>query len=141
MYHTDFVCTYKRLLDYSSFDSSDSDKLYQIQFLQAFGCENDYDDDKITQGLNDVKCILESHEEGRKFLEAAFKNGLPPVLAIFSTIGGEERNAFLDTIIRSYYGWPTMDLIHSFVCKIKNNDKVTQSDWESIVEQHKELYS
>jgi hypothetical protein len=143
MYHTDFVCTYKKLLNGSS-DDNDSESLYQAQFLQAFGCEGGYDDTKIRVGMKDVRRILESHSEGRAFLDEAFKQGLPPHLAIFATIGGEEKGALLDTIIRTYYGWPTMDLMHSFVCKVKSADNgsfITKGDWVPVLEQHKALYN
>jgi hypothetical protein len=143
MYHTDFVCTYKKLLNGGS-DDNDSESLYQAQFLQAFGCESGYDDTKIREGMKEVRQILESHSEGQAFLDEAFKQGLPPALAIFATIGGEEKSALIDTIIRTYYGWPTMDLMHSFVCKVKNADDsslITRSDWVPVVEQHKTLYN
>lgn len=142
MYHTDFVCTYKKLLDYNK-DDDDSEQLYQVQFLQAFGCESGYDDTKVREGMKEIRRILESHSEGRAFLDEAFKQGLPPHLAIFASIGGEEKGALLDTIIRTYYGWPTMDLMHAFVCKVKNggNDSsITKGDWLPVVEQHKALY-
>lgn len=141
MYHTDFLCTYRKLLDYTN-GETDSEHLYQVQFLQAFGCESGYDDAKIREGMKEVRQILESHSEGRAFLDEAFKKGLPPALAIFATIGGEEKGAFLDTIIRTYYGWPTMDLIHAFVCKVKNRKAdadVKKSDWEEIVKRHGEM--
>ena len=142
MYHTDFICTYKKLLDYRE-DDTDSEHLYQVQFLQAFGCEGGYDDTKIREGMKEVRQILESHSEGRAFLERAFKQGLPPALAIFATIGGEEKSALLDTILRTYYSWPMMNLMHAFVCKIKNSDDdgsgVTKSDWEDIIKKHGEL--
>lgn len=156
MYQTDFACTYKQLLNYKVCDGSnndcegDSDALYQVQFLQAFGCDNGYDDRKITDGMKTVRQILESHSEGQAFLDEAFKQGLPPSLAIFATLGGEEKNAMIDTILRTYYGWPTMDLIHSFVCKIKKATdtgdnatslSITRNDWENIIIQHKKLYS
>jgi len=143
MYQTDFVCTYKKLLDYGQ-DDTDSENLYQVQFLQAFGCESGYDDTKIREGMREVRQVLESHSEGRAFLDEAFKQGLPPALAIFATIGGEEKSALLDTIIRTYYGWPTMDLMHSFVCKVKNADDdsyITKEDWIPVVKQHKTLYN
>ena len=142
MYHTDFVCTYKKLLDDSS-DDNDSESLYQAQFLQAFGCEGGYDDAKIREGMKEVRQILNSHSEGQAFLDEAFKQGLPPHLAIFASIGGEEKGALLDTIIRTYYSWPMMDLMHAFVCKIKNSNNdgsgVTKSDWEDIIKNHGEL--
>lgn len=146
MYQTDFVCTYKRMLEYGSeATGSDSDHLYQVQFLQAFGCDNGYDDEKIREGMREVRQILESHPEGRAFLDEAFKQGLPPSLAIFATIGGEEKGALLDTILRTYYGWPTMDVMHRFVCKVssagEHPDIVTKSDWEPVVRAHRQLYS
>lgn len=147
-YHTDFACTYKQLLNYNVCDGSnndcegDSDSLYQIQFLQAFGCDNGYDDAKISAGMKEVRSILETHEEGKAFLDEAFKQGLPPQLAIFAAIGGEERGALLDTIIRTYYGWPTMDLMHSFVCKVNNSPvTVSRDDWMKVLEAHRKLYS
>lgn len=148
MYQTDFVCTYRRLLEYSVCDGSnnecegDSDRLYQLQFLQAFGCEDGYDDSKISTGLTEVRQTLEAHAEGRAFLDKAYEQGLPPQLAIFASLGGEGRAAFLDTIVRTYYGWPTMDVMHAFVCKVKNNpDAVTSSDWDGVIKQHKKLYA
>lgn len=143
-YQTDFACTYKQLLNYKVCDGSnndcDGDALYQIQFLQVFGCDDGYDDKKISEGLKEVRQILESHREGQAFLDEAFKQGLPPALAIFASIGGEEKGALLDTILRTYYGWPTMDLMHSFVCKIKNGDSIEQSDWKEVIAAHKKLY-
>ena len=142
MYQTDFVCTYKKLLEHGQ-DDTDSEHLYQVQFLQAFGCDNGYDDAKIREGMKEVRQVLESHSEGRAFLDEAFKQGLPPHLAIFASIGGEEKGALLDTIIRTYYSWPMMDLTHAFVCKIKNSSDdgsgVTKSDWECLIKKHGEL--
>ena len=140
MYHTDFVCTYKKLLNDSD-DDSDSESLYQAQFLQAFGCEGGYDDTKVREGMREVRRILESHSEGRAFLDEAFKQGLPPALSIFASLGGDD--SLIDTIIRTYYSWPMMDLTHAFVCKIKNSGTegsgVTRSDWENIIKDHAEL--
>jgi hypothetical protein len=129
------------MLEYSEdVCGTDSDQLYQVQFLQAFGCDNGYDDTKIREGMKEVRSILEGHAEGRAFLEEAFKQGLPPSFAIFATIGGEGKDALLDTIIRTYYGWPTMDAMHTFVCKIKNSRVVSRDDWECVIRQHKALY-
>lgn len=154
MYQTDFICTYKLLNKQdntggengSDIDDSDiddeSDKLYQAQFLQIFDCTDGYDDKKISNGLSEVRTILENHTEGAKFLEAAFCQGLPPMLAIFASLGSknEDKDALMDTIIRSYYGWNVMDIMHSFVCKVKNGDDVKRDDWEYIITMYRELY-
>lgn len=155
MYVSDFVCTYKNNLlsndeanknnenNKEICNDDDDDTLYQIQFLQIFGCEEcGYNDDRITQGLIDAKQILESNYEGKEFLKAAIELGLPPSFAIFACLGGGEKNnnLMIDTILRTYYGWNTMDLIHSFVSKIKNNQEVTSNDWRKIIEEYRKLY-
>lgn len=150
MYQTDFICTYKLLnkQDNTGEDNTDididdeSDKLYQAQFLQVFDCIDGYDDTKISNGLAEVRNILENHTEGAKFLEAAFCQGLPPMLAIFASLGSkdDDKDALMDTIIRSYYGWNVMDIMHNFVCKVKNGDDVKQDDWENIITMYRELY-
>lgn len=156
VYVSDFLCTYKNKnnkqlkqnissnisTNYIE-DDDDDDTLYQIQFLQIFGCEEcGYNDDKITKGLIEVKDILEGHNEGKQFLKKAIEVGLPPSFAIFSCLGGGEKNEklLIDIILRTYYGWNTMDLIHSFVSKIKNNITVTSNDWKVIIEDYRKLY-
>ena len=52
MYMTDFVCTYKELE--LEDEESNSDMLYQAQFLQVFGIA-EYRDDAIRAGLEQVK--------------------------------------------------------------------------------------
>lgn len=160
VYVSDFLCTYKNNNNNQTEqntssnttsnitkkyieDDDDDDTLYQIQFLQIFGCEEcGYNDDKITKGLIEVKDILEGHSEGKQFLKKAVEIGLPPSFAIFSCLGGGEKNEklLIDTILRTYYGWNTMDLIHSFVSKIKNNKEVTSNDWKRIIEDYRNLY-
>lgn len=151
MYHTDFVCTYKQIsADESGNYASDeeremaSDALYQVQFLQAFGCDDGYDGDKIASGLKEVARILGSHKEGKAFLESAFAQGLPAQLAIFASLGSSDgsRDDMMDTILRTYYGWMTMDVMHAFVCKVVNDgDNVKRDDWVNVIKQHKELYA
>jgi hypothetical protein len=52
MYMTDFVCTYKELE--LEDEESNSDMLYQAQFLQVFGI-TEYRDDAIIAGLELIK--------------------------------------------------------------------------------------
>jgi hypothetical protein len=151
MYVSDFICTYKnQSSNYNNQlpnlieDDDDDDTLYHVQFLQIFGCDEcGYNDDKITDGLIEVRHILESHKEGKAFLEKAFELGLPQSFAIFAFLGGgsnENKDKIMDTILRTYYGWNTMDVIHSFVSKIKNGMEVTSNDWKIIIKQYRELY-
>ena len=136
MYVTDFICTYKHLDE----SSEEADLLYQSQFLQIFGCENGYNDKEITKGLKEARQIMESHPVGKEFLYEAYRQGLPPALSIFASLGGEDKNSFMDTIVRSYYGWPSMDLIHTFVCKIKNGNEIGVNDYRNILSEYKRLY-
>ena len=136
MYVTDFLCTYKQVDE----SIEDSDALYQAQFLQVFGCDNGYDDNKVSNGLIEARKIIETHPIGKNFLKDIVKQGLPPTLAIFSSLGGESDENSLDTIFRTYYGWGTMDITHSLVCKIKNNIKITKEDTNKILNVYKEYY-
>jgi hypothetical protein len=151
MYVYDFICTYKKfdknvneIINNSDSEDEDddtlSDMLYQAQFLQIFNCEDNYDDEKVKEGLNEVRKVIESHPLGRKFIEEAVKQGLPPMLSIFSGLGGQSKDALIDTILRSYYGWASMDLIHQFACKIKKEDEILEQDYKHILREYKRLY-
>lgn len=132
MYVTDFVCTYRRIDDEDA-----SDELYRNQFLTAFDCQEGYDDSKINLGLNEVKQILLSHKEGKTFLEDAVQIGLPATLAIFSSFGEQSRDGNVDAVLRAFYGWQTMDLMHSFVSKIKNGEDVSRAQREALIGQYR----
>lgn len=152
MYQTDFLCTYKHSLkdndnnndndhDHDKITGYEIDELYKAQFLQAFDCEDcGYNDKKIAEGLKEVRSILEGNKEGKKFLAEAIKQGLPLHLSIFASLCGDNDDAITDTIIRSYYGFQTMDLMHEFVCKIKNGNEVSKGDWKFILNQYRDLF-
>lgn len=102
-YITDFVCTYKQIED-----PDESNLLYRIQLLQAFGLERFDEDsiDKITTNLYE------------KYKDNIYINKL-------LTADVMKINDYLPdriTCFRLYFGYDTFYLFHGLLCSLINSD-------------------
>ena len=112
IYDTEVVCTYKTIED-----DFLSDEKWREDFLAIFGCKDGYDDEIIDKGLAHVRNVVKASKLGDEFLKAAWIQGLPRHMAAFVMSESlNEQNELL--LVRSYFTWPTMDLMHQFVTNI-----------------------
>ena len=127
IYDTEVVCTYKTIED-----GFLSDEKWREDFLAIFRCKDGYDDEIIDKGLAHVRNVVKASKLGDEFLKAAWTQGLPRHMAAFVMSESlNEQNELL--LIRSYFTWPTMDLMHKFVCDIKKGNDLLLSEVQEML--------
>jgi hypothetical protein len=127
IYNTEVVCSYKTIED-----GFLSDEKWREDFLAIFCCSDGYDDEIIDKGLAHVRDEVKASKLGDDFLKAAWTQGLPRHMAAFVTSESlNEQNELL--LIRSYFTWPTMDLMHKFVTNIKKGNELLLTEVQEML--------
>lgn len=124
----DIVCTYKRISD-----EEESDELWRQQFLQVVGCSEAYDERIISDTMEEAYALIQTSNNGKRFLELAWQNGLTHPMNVFITRDKRDHNMDI-IIVQAYFGWATMDLFHRQLIKLKHGDEVKWSEWQTILD-------
>jgi hypothetical protein len=130
------MCTYK---NFEEEDPLLSDDLWRAQFLQIMGCELGYDDVAVRESIDEAYNLIMTAHHGNKFFDEAHKLGVHGPLAVFLT--KEDRTKEMDVVVlQSYFGWPTMDLIHNILRKLKTappNSQLEWSEWQAVLDTYR----
>lgn len=132
MISTDFVCTYKFITD----DEDTSDELWRQQFLQVVGCYKGYDDNTINSSMEEAYDLITKSKHGRQFFDSVWKEGLAHPLNAFITRDMRDKSMEL-ICLQAYFGWPTLDLIHKALIKLKQGTEVEWEEWQTIINSYK----
>jgi hypothetical protein len=127
----DFVCTYKRISD-----EEESDELWRQQFLQAVGSPGAYNDQIISDTMEEAYALIQTTNNGKMFLELAWEIGLAHPMNVFITRDRRDHNMDI-ILIQAYFGWATMDLFHRLLIKLKRGDVVEWNEWQTILDTYR----
>ena len=113
-YEANFNCTYQHILDLT-----DSELLYQIQFLQAFNLEV-FDEDTI----NKISEELYKKYKNNKYIIAIIKSDIMKI-----------NNIIQDDLLqfRMYFGYGTFYLFHKLLCNLINNKLIDEENYNKLI--------
>lgn len=113
-YVTDFTCTYQRIQD-----PDESELLYKIQLLQAFGLD-EFDETIIN---NTTEQLYEKYKDNKY------------IVGIISADIMEINKIFLDkaTQFRIYFGYETFHMFHNLLCTIIKNVSTNDINYNKLI--------
>ena len=124
-FQTDFICTYKRMLD-----PEDQENLYRIQLLQAFNM-NTWDDDAINDTVTEIyRKISQDTDFKIIFIKAQNNKSLNDMLALFDEDATIEQNEIIFTMLFKY---EYFDLLHRCISDYLREGQIKKDNFEMLI--------
>jgi hypothetical protein len=134
MYQTDFLCTYKQMLD-----KDDQETLYRIQLLQAFDLDT-WDDTVIDHIVYDIYTTIAPTEEFKQIFTKAQQNtSILEMLAVFKGEGegeSEDENANItkeEIIFTLLFNFEYFELLHRCVSDHLRDGVIKKGNFEMLL--------
>ena len=130
MYQTDFLCTYKQMLD-----NDDQETLYRIQLLQAFDL-NTWNDTVIDKIVYDIYTTIAPTEEFKQIFTKAQQNtSILEMLAVFKSENeNENENITKEEIIFTLlFNFEYFELLHRCVSDHLRDGVIKKGNFEMLL--------
>ena len=120
MYDTGFLCTYQLIED-----ETDSDSMYQVQFLQAFNLDT-WNDEQIGKDIDTLFGDMERLEVIQKGIAKVRDN---EQLSQLLLLAGDSN----ETIFRFLFGYDVFHLTHRCICEFRNDGAISDATSEALL--------
>ena len=120
MYITDFLCTYNLI------EIEEQDKLYRIQYLQAFGIDN-WDNDIISSSMTELFKKIENDPDIIDIIDKIAKS--EKFKMYIPLLGNNKENLF-----SLLFNFDLFHLSHHCFCDIINNKKIDKINKQKLLE-------